>query len=184
MVQQKQIQLGTMRLQVRSLAWLCGLGIWHCYELWCRSQMRLGFHIAVAVVQAGSYSYSSTPSLGTSICRWCGPKKWTKNQKKKKSLTPELKKLINKVKRPATEQEKVFTNHVSDKKLISKIYKKFIQQKKKKKIKKWTNKLNIYFSLYKQKRPTYYKARMSQILPLIQNFTDVHFISLYFWERH
>ena len=30
MVQQKQTQLGTMRLQVRSLASLRGLRIWHC----------------------------------------------------------------------------------------------------------------------------------------------------------
>ena len=31
----KRIQLGTMRLQVRSLASLGGLGIWRCHELWC-----------------------------------------------------------------------------------------------------------------------------------------------------
>ena len=36
MAQQKQIQLGTMRLQVRSLASLSGLRIQHCHELWCR----------------------------------------------------------------------------------------------------------------------------------------------------
>ena len=34
--QQKQILLGTMRLQVRSLASLSGLRIWRCRELWCR----------------------------------------------------------------------------------------------------------------------------------------------------
>jgi len=33
--------------------------------------------IAAAVVQVGSYSSNSTPTLGTSICRTCGP-----NQKK------------------------------------------------------------------------------------------------------
>ena len=43
------------------------------HELWCRSQMRLGSHVAVAV--AGSYSSDSTPSLGTSICCGCGPEK-------------------------------------------------------------------------------------------------------------
>jgi len=48
--QQKQIQLGTMRLQVRSLALLSGSRIWHCHELWCRSQTRLRSGIAVAVV--------------------------------------------------------------------------------------------------------------------------------------
>ena len=32
------------------LAWLSGLRIWHCHELWCRSQTRLGCGVAVAVV--------------------------------------------------------------------------------------------------------------------------------------
>ena len=36
MAQCKQIQLGTMRLQVRSLASLSGLRIQRCCELWCR----------------------------------------------------------------------------------------------------------------------------------------------------
>ena len=39
MAQWKQIQLGTMRLHVQSLALLSELRIWHCHELWCRSQM-------------------------------------------------------------------------------------------------------------------------------------------------
>ena len=38
-VQQKQIQRGTIRLWVRSLALLGGLRIWHCGELWCKSQI-------------------------------------------------------------------------------------------------------------------------------------------------
>ena len=50
MVQGEQIQLGTMRLPARSLAFLSGLRIWHNRELWCRSQMQLGSCIAVAVV--------------------------------------------------------------------------------------------------------------------------------------
>ena len=50
MAQRKQIQLGTMRFQVRSLALLSGSRIWHCFELWCRSKMRLRSDIAVAVV--------------------------------------------------------------------------------------------------------------------------------------
>ena len=33
MVQWKQIQLGTIRLQVPSLASLSGLRIWHCHKL-------------------------------------------------------------------------------------------------------------------------------------------------------
>ena len=34
-----------MRLQVRSLALLSGLRIWHGYELPCRSQTQLGSHV-------------------------------------------------------------------------------------------------------------------------------------------
>ena len=39
-----------MRMQVRSLASFSGLGIQRYCELWCRSQMRLGSRVAVAVV--------------------------------------------------------------------------------------------------------------------------------------
>ena len=49
MVQQKRIQLGTMRLPVQSLALLRGLRIWFCRELWCRSQTQFRSGIAVAV---------------------------------------------------------------------------------------------------------------------------------------
>ena len=48
--QQKQIQLGTTRLWVQSLASLSGLKILHCHELLCRWQMWLGSCVAVAVV--------------------------------------------------------------------------------------------------------------------------------------
>ena len=39
--------------------------------MWLRSG------VAVAVAYAGSYSSSLTPSLGTSICHSCGPKRKT-----------------------------------------------------------------------------------------------------------
>ena len=55
--------------------------IHHCCELWYRSQMWLGPGIAVAVVQASNCSFDSTPSMGTSICCRCGPKKKKKNSK-------------------------------------------------------------------------------------------------------
>ena len=45
------------------------------HELWCRSQTWLGYGVAVTVAVAGSYSPDPTPSLGTSICRGCSPKK-------------------------------------------------------------------------------------------------------------
>ena len=73
-----------MKTQVRSLASLSRLRIQCCHELWCRSQMWFGSHVAVAVVQAGSYSSNSIPSLGTSICLRYGPKN---TEKKKKCLT-------------------------------------------------------------------------------------------------
>ena len=54
-----------MRMQVRPLALLSVLRIWHCSD--CRSQ-------------SSSYSSNWTPSLELSMCHGCGPK----NQKKKK----------------------------------------------------------------------------------------------------
>ena len=49
MVQLKQIRLGTMRFQVRSLALFGGLRIQRYRSLWCRSQTWLGSCIAVSV---------------------------------------------------------------------------------------------------------------------------------------
>ena len=72
-----EMNLSSMRTQVRSLALLSGLRI-QCYrELWCRSQTWLGsdMAVAVAVAEADSYSSDSTPSLGTSIGHRFSPKK-------------------------------------------------------------------------------------------------------------
>ena len=44
--------------------------------------MRLRSCVAVAMVQAGSYSSDSTPSLATSICYKHGPQKGRKRKKK------------------------------------------------------------------------------------------------------
>ena len=66
-----------MRIQVWSLASLSGLRIWHCHELWWRSQMLHGSQVVVAVVQASSCSSNSTPTLGTSICHTPKRKKKT-----------------------------------------------------------------------------------------------------------
>ena len=70
---------------VQSLAFLSGLRIRRCRELWCRSQMRFGCRVAVAVAYAGGYSSSQTPSLGTSVCHSGALK--DKKRKKKKKLT-------------------------------------------------------------------------------------------------
>ena len=41
--------------------------------------------MAVAVAVTGSYSSDSSPGLGPSICRECGPKKQKKKKKKKEN---------------------------------------------------------------------------------------------------
>ena len=72
---------GNHEVVVRSLASFSGLGIWHCRELWCRSQTRLGSGVAATVVEAGSRSSDSTLSLETSIYQE-GSLKKTKEKKK------------------------------------------------------------------------------------------------------
>ena len=88
MAQQTRIQLVSMRMWVRSLASLTGLGIYHCSDLWCRLQMRLRSGVAVTVVKASSCSSDSTPSLGNSIC--CGKKKQKKKKKKGRITKPQI----------------------------------------------------------------------------------------------
>ena len=61
-----------------------GSRIQHCPERWCRSQTRLGSGIPMAV--ASDYCSNSTPSLGTSICCGCSPKKTKERKKKRKKL--------------------------------------------------------------------------------------------------
>ena len=50
---------------------LSRLRIWHYHKLWCRSQMWLGFSVAVAMTQVSTCSSNSTPSLGTAMCHRC-----------------------------------------------------------------------------------------------------------------
>ena len=76
MAQQKQTGLVSIRMWTQSLALLGGSGIRRCLELKCRSQMQLRSQVAGA--QAGSCSSNLIPSLGTSICLGCGPKKQIK----------------------------------------------------------------------------------------------------------
>ena len=68
-------------MQVQFLAWLSGLRIWHCCELWCRSQTQLEFHIAVAVASSSSsiWPLAWTPPYATHAA--------LKSQKKKKKST-------------------------------------------------------------------------------------------------
>ena len=60
MVQQKQIQLETMRLQVRPLALLSGLRIRPCRELWCRPE-------ATALI--GPLAWESSHAEGVALKR-------------------------------------------------------------------------------------------------------------------
>ena len=77
--QQKRIRLVSVRMWVRSPALLSRLGIRHCRELWCRSQMWLGSPCCCGC-GAASNSSDLTPSLGISICYRCGPKKQKMNK--------------------------------------------------------------------------------------------------------
>ena len=59
------------------------------------------------------------------------------------------KETINKTKRQPTEWEKIFANDISDKRLVSKIYKDFIKlntQKTNNPVKKWAKDMNRHFS--------------------------------------
>ena len=65
-----------------------------------------------------------------------------------KSFCP-VKETITKSKRQPTEWEKIFANNISDKGLVSKIYKEFIKlntRKTNKPVKKWAKDMNRHFS--------------------------------------
>ena len=83
MVKHNWIWLGTLRLQVWSPTSLSRLRIWCCCELWCTLQKQLRSGNAVAVMLAINCSSDSTPSLRTSICCRCGPKKQNNNNNNK-----------------------------------------------------------------------------------------------------
>ena len=55
------------------------------------SQTQFGSYVAVAVVEAGSCSFDSAPSVGTSICSGCSLKKKKKRKKKEKGRKEERK---------------------------------------------------------------------------------------------
>ena len=86
-----------MRTQVWSLILVSRLQIWHCHELWYRSQTWLGPHVAVAVASAGSDSSDLTPSLGTSMCPRCGPKKQSPPKKRERGFVSVIKLMVLRV---------------------------------------------------------------------------------------
>ena len=79
--QWKLLQLGAMRLWVRSLASLHGLRIRCCHDLWCRSQTRLGSGVAVAAATA-----LIRPPAWESPYATCAALKKTKKKKEKKEI--------------------------------------------------------------------------------------------------
>ena len=81
----KELSTVSMRMQVPSLALLCGFMTQHCRKLRCTLQMKLGSGVAIAMAVAGSCSSDSTPSLGIATCRRYGCKK---KKKKKMILDP------------------------------------------------------------------------------------------------
>ena len=64
-----------IQMLVGSLSSLSWLRTQRCQELQCRSQTQIRSCIAVAVVQADSCSSDSAPSMVTSVCHRCIPKK-------------------------------------------------------------------------------------------------------------
>ena len=71
----KQIQLGTMRLSVRSLASLSGLRIWRCRGLWCRSQTQLGSRRPAAVALIRPLAWEPPHAVGVALKRQNKPQK-------------------------------------------------------------------------------------------------------------
>ena len=73
----KLIWLVSMRTQVWSLVLLCGLRIWCCYELWCRSQMRLRSSHSLwlwcrpaAMAPIWPLAWEPPYALGAALKRW------------------------------------------------------------------------------------------------------------------
>ena len=79
-----------MRTWVWTLALHSGLSIWCCHELQCRLQTWLTSGISVAV--------AVTPSLGTSTCHGCSPKRDEKRKKKERKKEKKMMRSWNPVK--------------------------------------------------------------------------------------
>jgi len=88
--QRKQVRLGTMRFQVRSPASFSGLRIWHCCELWCRSQTQLTSGVAVAVAVVADFLIGPLawePPYASDVGLKTKEKKNPKNKNKKQTCS-------------------------------------------------------------------------------------------------
>ena len=73
-----------MRLQVRSLALLSGLRLWHCCELWCRLQTWLRSRVAVALLRPLAWEPPYAAGAALEKAKRQKKKKKKKERKKEK----------------------------------------------------------------------------------------------------
>ena len=88
-VQRKQIQLGTMRSQVRSLGLLSGLKIWRCHELECKVTDVVRILSGCGCGCGWQLQLQFDPQLGNLHMLCVRRKKAQKKQKKKKKKREE-----------------------------------------------------------------------------------------------
>ena len=128
-----------MRLRVRSLPLLSGLGIWCCSELWCRLQTRLGSHLLCGSGVGCQLQLRLDPQPGTSICRRSGPKNGKKTKKKITFFSfieqnnafhlENLERFGKKIQMMCVKQSKLFNFHVPQFVLLKKMTTQHILQK-------------------------------------------------------
>ena len=90
MTQQKPIQLGTMRLQVRTLASLSGLRIRCCHELQCRKDLALLWLWLEAAGLIRPLAWGLPYAMGAALKEQKTKKKSKKTKDRRPSMEPPL----------------------------------------------------------------------------------------------